>query len=39
MVQSLVDPEFDTDEAVDALAAMSLSAVYTAGQTADSRRK
>jgi AcrR family transcriptional regulator len=28
MVQSLVDPEFDTDEAVDALAAMSLSAVY-----------
>ena len=29
MVQSLVDPEFDTDEAVDALAAMSLSAVYS----------
>jgi len=30
MVQTLVDPEFDSDEAVDALAAMSLSAVYTA---------
>jgi AcrR family transcriptional regulator len=29
MVQSLVDPEFDSDEAIDALAAMSLSAVYT----------
>ena len=28
MVQSLVDPEFNTDEAVDALAAMSLSATY-----------
>jgi AcrR family transcriptional regulator len=28
MIQSLVDPEFDADEAVDALAAMSLSAVY-----------
>jgi AcrR family transcriptional regulator len=28
MVQSLVDPEFNADEAVDALAAMSLSAVY-----------
>jgi AcrR family transcriptional regulator len=29
IVQSLVDPEFNADEAVDALAAMSLSAVYT----------
>lgn len=28
MIQSLVDPEFDADEAVDTLAAMSLSAVY-----------
>lgn len=30
MVQSLVDPTFDADEAVDALAAMSLSAVFSA---------
>ena len=28
MVQSLVEPDFDADEAIDALAAMSLSAVY-----------
>ncbi len=28
IVQSLVDPEFNADEAIDALAAMSLSAVY-----------
>lgn len=28
MVQKLVDPEFDSDEAIDALAAMSLSAVF-----------
>ena len=28
IVQSLIDPEFHADEAVDALAAMSLSAVY-----------
>jgi hypothetical protein len=28
MVQKMVDPEFDADAAVDALAAMSLSAVY-----------
>ncbi len=28
MVQKMVDPEFDSDGAVDALAAMSLSAVY-----------
>lgn len=28
MVQKMVDPEFNADEAVDALAAMSLSAVY-----------
>ena len=34
MIQGLVDPEFDTDEAVDTLAAMSLSAVYPAGQSA-----
>lgn len=34
MVQSLVDPEFDTDEAVDMLAAMSLSAVYPGAQGA-----
>ena len=34
MVQSLVDPEFNADEAVDTLAAMSLSAVYTAGPRA-----
>lgn len=33
MVQQLVDPEFDADEAVDALAAMSLSAVYPGAQT------
>jgi len=32
MIQTLVDPEFNSDEAVDALAAMSLSAVYPAGQ-------
>jgi AcrR family transcriptional regulator len=31
MVQSLVDPEFDTDEAVDMLAAMSLTATYQGG--------
>src|SRR5713226_3549810 len=29
MVQKMVDPEFNADEAVDALAAMSLSAVYS----------
>ena len=34
MVQSLVDPEFNVDEAIDTLAAMSLSAVYTAGPLA-----
>ena len=34
MIQSLVDPEFDSDEAVDALAAMSLSAVFTAAPAA-----
>jgi AcrR family transcriptional regulator len=34
MVQSLVDPDFNTDEAVDALAAMSLSAVYPPAQGA-----
>jgi len=28
MIQSLVDPEFEADEAVDTLAAMSLSATY-----------
>ena len=31
IVQSLVDPEFDTDEAVDTLAAMSLTATYQGG--------
>jgi AcrR family transcriptional regulator len=34
MIQSLVDPEFDVDEAVDTLAAMSLSAVYPNAQSA-----
>jgi AcrR family transcriptional regulator len=34
MVQSLVDPNFNSDEAVDALAAMSLSAKYPALQGA-----
>ena len=34
IVQTLVDPEFDADEAVDALAAMSLSAVYPSTQGA-----
>ena len=33
MIQGLVDPEFDTDEAVDTLAAMSLSAVYPSART------
>jgi hypothetical protein len=28
IVQSLVDPDFDADEAVDTLAVMSLSAAY-----------
>ena len=34
MVQKMVDPEFNADEAVDALAAMSLSAVYSTTQGA-----
>ena len=34
MVQKMVDPEFNADEAVDALAAMSLSAVYSANPSA-----
>ena len=34
MIQALVDPDFDTDEAVDALAAMALSAVYPGAQGA-----
>lgn len=34
MVQKLVDPDFDSDEAVDALAVMSLSAVYQPAQGA-----
>ena len=34
MVQSLVDSDFNTDEAVDALATMSLAAVYPAAQGA-----
>ncbi len=33
MIQNLVDPEFDADEAVDTLAAMSLSAVYPGAET------
>jgi AcrR family transcriptional regulator len=33
MIQSLVDPEFDADEAIDTLAAMSLSAVYNSART------
>ena len=32
MIQGLVDPEFDADEAVDTLAAMSLSAVFPGDQ-------
>ena len=31
MIQGLVDPDFDTDEAVDTLAAMSLTANYPGG--------
>lgn len=34
MVQKSIDPEFNADEAVDALAAMALSAVYPSGQRA-----
>jgi AcrR family transcriptional regulator len=34
MVQSLVDPDFDTDEAIDTLAVMSLSANYQPAQGA-----
>jgi hypothetical protein len=34
MVQKMVDPEFNADEAVDALAAMSLSAVFSTNQGA-----
>jgi len=34
IVQTLIDPEFNADEAVDALAAMSLSAVYPSTQGA-----
>jgi AcrR family transcriptional regulator len=34
IVQTLIDPEFNGDEAVDALAAMSLSAVYPSTQSA-----
>ena len=34
MVQKSVDPDFNADEAVDALAAMALSAVYPSGQRA-----
>jgi hypothetical protein len=33
MIQNLVDPEFDADEAIDALAAMSLTAVFPEAQT------
>lgn len=31
MIQNLVDPDFNSDEAVDTLAAMSLSAVFSGG--------
>jgi hypothetical protein len=31
--QSVIDPDFQADEAVDALAAMSLSAVYPTHQS------
>ncbi len=34
MIQSLVDPDFDTDEAVDTLAAMSLTAVFPRAERA-----
>jgi AcrR family transcriptional regulator len=34
MIQGLVDPGFNTDEAVDALAAMSLTAVFSPAQGA-----
>ena len=34
MVQKLVDPEFNSDEAIDALAVMSLSATYPPAQGA-----
>ena len=34
MIQGLVDPDFNTDEAIDALAVMSLSAVFTPAQSA-----
>ena len=34
MVQKLVDPEFNSDEAIDTLAAMSLSAVFSPAQSA-----
>jgi hypothetical protein len=30
IIQNVLDPEFQADEAVDALAALSLSAVYPA---------
>lgn len=33
IIQSLVDPEFDADEAIDTLTAMSLSAVYPGAQS------
>ncbi|HET9782129.1 MAG TPA: TetR/AcrR family transcriptional regulator [Candidatus Dormibacteraeota bacterium] len=33
MIQNLVDPEFNADEAIDALAAMSLTAVFPQAQT------
>jgi AcrR family transcriptional regulator len=34
MVQKLVDPEFNSDEAIDTLAVMSLSAIYPSAQVA-----
>ena len=37
MIQGLVDPDFDTDEAVDTLAAMSLTAVFPSAPTRAAR--
>jgi hypothetical protein len=34
MIQQLIDPKFNADEAIDTLAAMSLSAVYSSPQGA-----
>jgi AcrR family transcriptional regulator len=39
MIQGLVDPTFDTDEAIDTLAAMSLSAVYQSAAPTNAARE